>query len=214
MMNTIVSTRAARWLVSLGLGLVVLATATTAAAVDVYLNGVKVNGITSQDFEDVDVRFDEKGDVHITVDGVKVQMVDKLQRDKDAGAVGRSATSSATLAHKYWLISDQSARGMAQYDIDVHINGQYVTRVKNDAPQVVLEVTRYLVPGRNTVVFTAIKSIPDQRRSFSPDHHITLLLGEGSRDTKQLTIDRSLVEYKRMANQVENHTETMVFEAR
>ncbi|MEO1268155.1 MAG: hypothetical protein AAFX99_08655 [Myxococcota bacterium] len=216
MMNRIVSTSAQpmRWLVALGLGLIVITVASTAVAVDVYLNGVKVNGITSQNFEDVDIRFDAKGDVHITVDGVQVKMVDQLNAEQaQPNSTGKSGQSSA-LSQKYWLISDQSDRGMAQYDIDIHINGQYVTRVKSDAPQTVLEITRYVVPGRNRVVFTAIKSIPDRRRSFSPDHHITVLIGEGARDSKQLTIDRSLLEYKRLANQVENHTETMMFDAR
>ena len=45
------------------------------AAGAVYLNGVRIDGVTNQKFEKATVRIDEKGDVHIDVVGFKVQVI-------------------------------------------------------------------------------------------------------------------------------------------
>ena len=179
----------------------------TAQAADVFLNGVRVNGLSNQSFEDASIRFDAKGDVHITVKNVKVQMVEQSSGVQQKPAV-------AVLQKRYWLVGNQTVRGMTQYNVDVHINGQLVTRFKNNEMQQVKEVTKYLLKGKNTVVFTAMKSIKDQRLSFSPEHAISILIGEGDDEGKQLTINRSMAEYKRFATQVENHTATETFDAR
>ncbi len=45
------------------------------AAGAVYLNGVRIDGVTNQKFEKATVRIDEKGDVHIDVVGYRVQVI-------------------------------------------------------------------------------------------------------------------------------------------
>ncbi|HNT27046.1 MAG TPA: hypothetical protein PKH10_02605, partial [bacterium] len=44
----------------------------TAGAAEVYVNGVKADGLTAQEFKNCTVRFDKKRTVHITAPDVKL----------------------------------------------------------------------------------------------------------------------------------------------
>ena len=48
-----------------------LMVAGSVGAVEVYVNGVNIEGLTNQTFEKVNVRLDEKGNVHIDAPGTR-----------------------------------------------------------------------------------------------------------------------------------------------
>ena len=196
-----------RWLLPL-VAVLFVALPSVSEAADVYLNGVKVTGLSNQSFADAKVRLDDKGNVHITVEGVTVQA------QGDGASSGNTGQQKGALSKVYWLISEKSAVGMTQYDIDVHINGQFVTRVKSaDSKQVVMNVTKFMTPGTNRIDFTAVKSLGAGRKSFSPDHYLKLLLGEGAKSGQSLMIERQIVTYTRTAAQVENNAKQETFTA-
>lgn len=186
------------------LALLLLLPATASA--DVYLNGVKVNNtLAEQTFDGAKVHFDAKGDVHITVSGIKVYR----EGDPQAGAQQRGP---AIPKGTWWLVAEQTAPGMTQYSIEVHINGKLVKRIKDDQRQVAMDIAQYLQPGQNQVSFTAIKDLSQTRRSFSSDHSFSLILGQGASQDKGLVISEVAARYTRTAMDVENHTRTFTFQ--
>ena len=180
-----------------------LGLAPAASAQDIFLNGVKVNGLTDQHFEGASVRFDDKGNVHLSIPDVRVHHdAQKTASRKEAPKLRRT----------YWLVASQTNPGATQYNVDVHVNGQFVTRlVSADARQLTVNVNKFLVPGNNTVVFTAIKDLGKARRSFAEADELTFFLGEGAASGHQITIDRTLVRYTRTAAEVDNDTATFTF---
>lgn len=178
-------------------------------ATDVYLNGVKVNGMVNQQFKNAQVSFDGQGNVRIEVEGVSVQ------RQDPTPAGGQVVSSSARLSQQYWLISDKSAPGRTQYDIDVHINGQLVVRIKSaDKDQLVMDISKHLVPGKNTINFTAIKNIGSGRVSFSAEDTFGIVIGTGQKQGNALMIDQQLASYRRTAADVANDSFEVSVEAK
>src|SRR5574342_702237 len=75
-----------------------------AAARDVYLNEVKLDNnvrVTAQTFVGCDVRFDEKGDIHIIARGYKVDLSARNDTKPSPPSAGAPAPRSV------WLISKQ-----------------------------------------------------------------------------------------------------------
>jgi hypothetical protein len=188
------------------------------------LNGVAIDGITSQRFENCTVVIDERGNVHIEAKGYAV---------RDAGAAASAARTPAapapvapaaqttqapadtsrTLTRRYFLATDHAPPG-TQYDLAIFINAQWIREVKASESQVVMEVTRYLRPGRNKLVVAATKRVQGERLSASKDVALRLVLGEGDAGGEHVMIDQVLVEAKRTAAETEDRTEEYVFEAR
>lgn len=190
------------------LGCSVLASPLMSHAADVFINGVKVSGLTSETFDKAQVRFDEKGDVHITVPDVKIRFEGSPTEGSSKGAVtGRAEAEKPRLSRDYFLISSQTSPGATQYDIEIHINGRFVTRARSaDGKQLTIKLNEYLSPGDNTVVFTAVKRLGEGRKSFSRQDEFTLLLGQGEASGQQIIIEKTLVRYSRDASQVDNDT--------
>lgn len=196
-----------RQILSLAFFIVAIAFASSAVAGDVYLNGVKVNGLRDQLFQGADVRFDAKGDVHITVKGVTIQ----VQGDKAANA--QAAIPKPGLQHAYFLVSSKTSPGATQYDIQVHINGQFVTKCRSTDGQLAMDVSKFLRPGQNQVVFTAFKDLSGARKAFGADQKFSLILGRGKSRGDQIVIERTLSTYVRTAADVSNDSHAVTVTA-
>jgi hypothetical protein len=196
------------------------------------LNGVNIDGITGQRFENCTVVIDEKGNVHLEAKGYAVRAVGDPDGRPAAslpslpattpavagqGAPGIATSSPAgrdqKLTRRYFLATEHAPPG-TQYDLAVFLNAQWIREVKASDPQVVIEITRYLRPGRNKVVFAATKRIQGERLSTSRDVTLKVVLGEGDSGGEHVMIDTVLVETKRTAAETEDRTEEYVFEAR
>ena len=191
----------------LGLALV-LGGASTARAASVYLNGVAVDGLANQKFTGATVAFDAKGDVHITAPGIEVKTL-------TAGQPGAAATSPAAAkpTKHYFLVPQQSVLGMTGYDIDVFLNDTWVTRFRDAEQQNPIDVTKYLKVGSNKVIFTAHK-VKGPRKSVSPAHTFTVMVGQGTAGGDQVIIEDPLLTFKRTAAQTDDATEADTFDAR
>src|SRR5437764_15486943 len=86
----------------------------------IYLNGVKIDGVTNQKFEKATVRIDEKGNVMIDAPGYRVQQVEGGTSDSPSGSV---------ITRHYFLVTEQTAVGMTDYDVDIYVNGKYVRKL-------------------------------------------------------------------------------------
>lgn len=189
--------------------LVLLWVSTSALAVDVYVNGVNVNGLTNHTFEKVTVRLDEKGDVQIEAPGYSVKKVTLAGGDKDVKPEG-------ALTQKYFLVTEQSPSGATEYDVDLFLNGKFFRALKSGDDQLVSDITRHLKPGRNTVIVQAKKRYADpaQPKSVNPKHVFRVIIGEGTTTNDQVTIEKQVMTFTRTAADTNDVTQEYSFTTR
>ncbi|MBS2031096.1 MAG: hypothetical protein JST54_24555 [Deltaproteobacteria bacterium] len=199
-----------RWTV---LGAVLLA-AGPAFASSVFLNGVQVDGLANQKLTNATVTFDAQGNVHIEAPGIEVKTMGGGQAQPQQGsAIPAAGMAPARPSKHYFLVPQQVAVGMTGYDIDVFINGTWVTRFRGAEESNPVDVSKYVVAGPNKVLFTARKG-KGERKSFSPQHTFTVMVGEGTAGGDQVIIDNPLLTFKRAANEAEDITEEFNFTGR
>jgi len=178
----------------------------------VYLNGVNIDGLRSQKFDKCKtVRIDDRGDVHLECPGYQVQ-----QQATATSALAPLIPSAvaAAMTRRYWLVTEDKDGASTQYDVDVFVNGKFVRRVKAGEPQVLLEITRFLHPGSNKVLFAASKRLDGERKSTSTASFVKFVVGEGNEGGNTVTIDNPLIESKRTAAEMENVNEEFTIQGR
>ncbi|MFZ5469268.1 MAG: hypothetical protein ACOZIN_07480 [Myxococcota bacterium] len=188
--------------------LLALALTVPAAAGSVYLNGVNIDGVTNQKFDKATVRIDEKGNVHIDAPGYAVKAVEGGKRPND------SASGPAQLTRRYWLVTEQTVPGMTEFDIDVYVNAKWIRKLHNNDEQIIAEVTKYLVPGKNTVLLTATKTATGARKSFSREHVFRVIIGEGNVGGDNVMIDNPIVKFERTAADASDLSQEFVLTTR
>jgi hypothetical protein len=212
-----------------------------ALAASVYLNGVRIDGVTNQKFEKATVRIDEKGDVHINAPGYAVR-VETAPAPSPVAPVAPSPAPTApaatpaapaappaaaasaapspapeappSLTRRYWLVTEQSVPGMAEYDIDLFINSKWIQRLRNNEEQVIIEITRHLQPGKNTVLFSAQKVVMGTPKSYSPQHYFKVIIGEGNEGGGKVMIDNPIIRFQRTAADTKNVSEEFTLTTR
>jgi len=205
------------------------AAAPASAAPAVTLNGVNIDGVTGQKFENCTVVIDGQGNVHIQAKGYAVKgpsaeaggepgQPQAAQRPADARpaetrtASGRAAPAGK-LTRRYFLATEHTPPG-TQYDLAIFINAQWIREVKASEPQLVMEITKYLHPGPNKVTLAATKRIVGERLAYGSDVQLKVVIGEGNVGGGHVMIDVPLVETSRSAADIEDRTEEFVVEAR
>jgi hypothetical protein len=222
---------AASVLVVLALTATALAAPPPVATRDVYLNGVKLDAsvvLRPQTFNGCEVRIDDRGDVYITAKGYSVISQPAPSQPRSASPPPpvpipppapipppQKKDLAVDLAkNRVWLISKQTQRGAVQYDVDVLVNGALVRKVKSVEDPVVLDITRYIKSGVNTVRLSAQKNIPDRRVSMSPTDTLEVVIGEGTLGGSTVNIERVLVDFLRNAQETDPITEDFTVAAR
>lgn len=209
-----------------------------ALAASVYLNGVRIDGVTNQKFEKATVRIDEKGDVHIHAPGYAVRVetapapvAPVAPPPAPAAAAPAPAAPPAaaapaapspapapeappTLTRRYWLVTEQSVPGMAEYDIDLYINSRWIRKLRNNEEQIITEITRHLQPGKNTVLFSAHKVVVGSPKSYSPQHYFKVIIGEGNVGGDNVMIDNPIIRFQRTAADTKNVSEEFTLTTR
>jgi hypothetical protein len=218
----------------------------SALAATVYLNGVRLDGVTNQKFEKATVRIDEFGNVLIEAPGYAARVMSAPPAPAAPAATpqpGPAATPAPATApaapaqppqaaapaapaapaaeevpdritRRYWLVTEQNVPGMTEYEIDVYVNSKWIRKLRNNEEQVVLEVTRHLQPGKNTVLFTAHKTAVDSRRSLSASHVFKVIIGEGNVGGDNVMIDNKLVQFQRTAADTQDVSEEFTLTTR
>ncbi|MBK7859584.1 MAG: hypothetical protein IPJ65_13390 [Archangiaceae bacterium] len=177
----------------------------SALAGSVYLNGVRIDGVTNQKFDKVNVAIDDQGNVLIEAPGYNVRQVE--------GAPGESTPRpqpAGTLTKKYFLVTEQATPGMTEFDVEVFVNSKYLRTLKSGDEQIVTDITGKLTPGRNVLLFRATKRVAGAtRKSFSKDHFFRVIIGEGQMSGDHVMIDNPVVRFERTA--AENSDVTQEF---
>lgn len=147
----------------------------------VYINGVRVDGLTGQSLTNVDVQFDEHGDVRITARGYQVKSSEEDATTPSAAASPSApAVSAGSGARRFYVASVWPAgrAGMAGWDIDLYVNQAFVRKFRSRDPEPLLEITRWLRVGANSLRFVARRE-EGQRASNSPADFFELVVGDG-----------------------------------
>ena len=183
-----------------------------------FLNGVNIDALRTQSFEKCKtVKIDGRGDVYLDCPGYEVQAQAPAPLVPSAPTPALAASSvgappGAVLGKHYWLVSEENPG--AQYDLDIFVNSKWVRKVKAGEPQIVLEVTKYLMAGQNKVLFAATKHLEAGRKSVSPASFLKITVGEGEAGGNTVMIDNPLVECKRTAAETDNVNEEFTLQAR
>ena len=172
---------------------------TTVLAASVYLNGTRIDGATNQKFKKCNVTIDANGDVHIEAPGYAVQT-----QEGTTATTNPSTTVTASPNRRYWLVKEENYPGKTQYDVDIYINSVWFKRIRSNNEQVVQEISKYLRSGMNTLHFAATKNIGQQRKSFSPQVYMRIIIGEGNIGGNNVMIENPLIQYKRTADETQN----------
>ena len=189
----------------------------------VTLNGVNIDGVTSQKFENCTVTIDAQGNLHIEAKGYAVKSADAGGRTAGNGGAatgggtatgtGTAGTRAGKVTRRYFLATEHTPPG-TQYDLAIFINAQWIREVKASEPQLVMEITKYLKPGPNKVTLAATKRIAGERLAYGSDVQLKVVIGEGNVGGGHVMIDVPLVETARTAAEIEDATEEFVVEAR
>jgi len=217
-------------LLALALAGAVLAAAPPAlAGPSVTLNGVNIDGVTGQKFENATVTIDAEGNVHIEAKGYAARPSDGSApaalpaggAAAVAGAAGAAVASArpagepGRLSRRYFLATEQSLPDGTQYDVEVFINASWIRVIRSADPQVVVEITRYLRPGQNKVTLACTKKLQGvERRSYARDVTMKVVVGEGNVGGDHVMIDDPLVLMTRTAAETDDKVEEFTIEAR
>ena len=116
-----------------------------------------------------------------------------------ASAAGCSRVAPS-LTRRYWLVTEQTVPGMAEYDIDSYVNSKWIRKLRNNEEQVVTDITRHLQPGKNTRCCSSRRRWrrrtpkSNSPRARVPGHH-----RRGQRGGANVMIDNPLIRFQRNA---------------
>ena len=223
---------------------VLLASPATASAGDrkVYLNGIDLANVDvpSQSFAGCDVKFDAAGNVHITVKGLEMKTVDKdgsstNRKDKTDGKTdGKTGKTdnetdgkdSVTAVRKselgtapgtYYLIAKPVTRKdyVAPYKVSVYINDKLVKLIQPDGGMVVMDVSKYVGPGKNTARLVAAREVSKASASSTTiDDALEIVIGKGEVKKDSVVIRSAYIEYSRNAAETRDFDDTFTFVVR
>jgi hypothetical protein len=215
-----------------------LAAGPAAAAPTITLNGVSIDGVTDQRFENATVVIDGAGNVHITARGYAVKGEPSgppLAAPPPAGpprtngnpapapppaaaapaSAAPASAPAARLTRRYFLATEQTRPDGTQYDVEVFINSSWIRVLRSSDPPWVGEITRFLRPGTNKVTLAATKKLAGvERRHYTRDVALRVVIGEGNVGGDHVMIDEPLVLMTRTADEVDDKTEEFTVEAR
>jgi hypothetical protein len=161
--------------------------AATASGGELYINGVLATGLREQSFEDVDVRIDEHGDIHITAPRYSVRSL-----EPDPGEPAAPPPVQTVSSGRYWMVTeDHRSSG---HTVEVLINGKLVRRVRSTEPQLILDLGPWLVPGNNIVSFSAL---PGPQPSGGALH---VYMGAGYNDAGVIRLNDPQIDYVRRSS--------------
>jgi hypothetical protein len=197
------------------------AAGSAAAAPAITLNGVPIDGVTSQRFDNCTVVIDEKGNLDIQAKGYAVKGAEAPRKPVQPQNAGSGdgvssrppASDPGRPTRRYFLVTEETPPG-PQYDLAIFINAQWIREVKASEPSMVMEITKYLRLGANKLTLAATKRLNGSRLAFTRDVALRVVVGEGNVGGDHVMIDLPLVEMARTAVEMDDKTEEFVIDAR
>jgi hypothetical protein len=210
--------------------LALLSAAPAAGTPSLTLNGVPIDGVVSQRFENATVVIDERGNVNILAPGYAVEAAAAAAPPALApppgprqpapaaapapqAADGRAGTAAGRLERRYFVVAEQAEAGACGYDVAVFLNGRWVREIRSDVGAEPFEITRFLQPGKNRVQLVATKRPGAAPGSPSREATLRVAIGEAQAAGAPL-LDPPPVQMTRSAAETETFTEEHTLIAR
>ena len=114
---------------------------------------------------------------------------------------------------RYWLVTQSNAPQLVQWRVEVIINGKLIKTIKSEENFYPFEITKYLHPGRNSIIFNAIKDLTGGRRSTSHKHWYQIIIGEGHPEGGTVIIDNPNISFTLTAAETENKHREFILNA-
>ncbi len=194
--------------------LLCLGVAAPAAAVEVFVNGVKVSGaLVDATLEVTQVRFDAKGDVHIQAPGYKIEVAGSAPASAPPSAPPSAAPSAAPAAQigmpTVWLVVNVPSPG--HYKLHLTVNGQPLVDIAPDQPQYVAELSSRLQMGENRIEVQVLPA-PGAPALAAEQEAINVMVGEGAKAADgTLTLSRLLGSFKHPTGRLSAEAKTLAF---
>ena len=118
------------------------------------------------------------------------------------------------MTKRYFLVATQNAPGLPEYEMDVYVNAKYLLTLKRTLDQEVIDITRNLVLGGNTITIEAKKVSLGPRKSFSLEHAFSVVVGEGNESQGNVMIDNAIVNFRRTAADTDSVSKDFNFTTR
>ncbi|HOX41993.1 MAG TPA: hypothetical protein PK668_00260 [Myxococcota bacterium] len=164
----------------------------TALAVEIFLNGVKITGLSDQRIEKATVTLDKAGNVHISAPEYKVREVGG--EAAPAAVAPAPAVSKSNLGRQYFVITDAPRTNLSGYEVQLMVNSRFVRTFDDSIPQTIIELNEHLQAGANTVSFLGKR--PAGKAVGAGADVFTILVGYGKTDGGQLVIEEVVGELK------------------
>ncbi|MCL2325432.1 MAG: hypothetical protein FWC40_02870 [Proteobacteria bacterium] len=171
--------------------------ASSTMAQNVTLNGVDITGIRGQHFTNVDIAFDDKGNLAISAPQYKVAPLPAVTPQAPAATpqVGQSPSESpsrpsATLPETQspiYLVALFSAPGLLGYNIDVYINGQFVKTLTQGQAQQTIDVTAHLRKGANLIQYRPVLAADSGKSSRASVELLFSIVSQTTSNAIELT---------------------------
>ncbi len=173
--------------------------------IHVSINGTRVDGMTNATFEKVKVQLDAQGNVLIDAPGYVIK---KITRDE--------VKPPTMLTRHYFLVTDQSVPGMAEYDVEISINGNPFRTVRSSESMVAVEITPALRLGLNAISMRATKRLEHagSPKSSSKSFYFKIIIGEGTQTSGQMNVTKQLITFLRTAADTGDSTQEFTLEAK
>lgn len=184
---------------------------TSAWARKVFLNGVRIDGITNQTFHKVKVHIDTNGDIHISGKQYKVQVSGQTPPARPVNPPTPPTQTDPppqqpTLpvgerpSDGYIVVIQRSGAQASGYSLQLIINGQKARKVDINTEQDVVKVTRFLKKGHNEIIVEAYKE------NTTAAGTIKLMLGIGRLEGGRVFIQKPYkLEYTRSSSDDKNY---------
>jgi hypothetical protein len=187
--------------------ILVLAIATASPAVyakKVYLNGVDITKVRDQTFLKANVTIDKDGDIYIDAPGYKVEVLDPNIEEKPQTPSQSKGGPNTALQKRYFLVTQPSKDGRAQYDFIISVNGAERKTIKAGEPQVIMEISVWLHKGENEINIKGIKDLGSGRKSSQKTDEVRVVVGIGHEEGKKAIIDAVKASVKADASDLSN----------
>lgn len=175
----------------------------TALAGSVFVNGVNVDGLRSQTFEDCVVTIDSQGNVLITAPGYQIQVADPGSAPPPTVTTPISSVtppvaqppspvpppappSAGVPAGRWWLVSEDN--GSQGHTVDVVVNGQTVKTIRSGESQIIFDIGPWLHMGSNSIRMAA-----DSVNAAGGTFYV--YVGTGSNAAGTVMLDRPIVQF-------------------
>lgn len=176
---------------------------TTAAAEDLYLNGLRLSGteLSGQVLRGVqEVAFDDDGNIHIIAPQHAIELPPEVARERRNEAAMRRL-----LGGSFFVVVQSGGGEDLPVAVTIEVNGEEVAALRSSERPFVQEVTELLRLGENTLT---VRTRPEAGVHSDQPGTVQVVMGEGTRlESGAVRIDRRMVSMTQPASELRRERE-------